>query len=574
VRPLPVHTTEEVGQVAHAVDELHEQAVLLAGEQARLQLQVGDMFETLSRRSRSLVDQQLTLIDRLESDEEDPERLESLFRLDHLAARMRRNGANLLVLAGSKVPREQAAPVPVAAVINAAASEVEDYTRVVTAVAPDSEILGVLAGDLVHLLAELMDNALRYSPPISQVRVSAVHTGNGGLVVEVSDIGLGMTETDLRVANTRLQSGGEVNPYTARHMGLFVVGRLAAQHGLVVRLRSTVAGEANSGTTAGVFIPAELLIRGSAPLPVEQPDYGQDNGVATDFQTDSHAAIGFEQTHDDEYEQEYDQEPGYEEYEPPAAEYRNGHADIPISLLPQRNPGASGISGIPSVPLEPVAEPEPVSLWSDEEDWPEDSMPAQTPTNTSAFFAARAQAANPPTNGAYPPAAAPPPPPPPPVEPVQPESIPAVPSQTSGTEDAIFQKMLSEWLIDDPHELAQSTDLDWKTVWDNGWEAAAAAEESPVSQHTEHGLPMREPGARLVPGAAEAADDGHNGRHRNGGANGTNGSDEHADAEYETGAHSRPARDPEAVRASIGNHFGGVHAGRTHARETRGTDDE
>jgi signal transduction histidine kinase len=600
VQPLPVHTTEEVGQVAHAVDELHEQAVLLAGEQARLQLQVGDMFETLSRRSRSLVDQQLTLIDRLESDEEDPERLESLFRLDHLAARMRRNGANLLVLAGSRVPREQAAPVPVAAVINAAASEVEDYTRVVTAVAPDSEILGVLAGDLVHLLAELMDNALRYSPPISQVRVSAVHTGNGGLVVEVSDIGLGMTEADLRVANTRLQSGGEVNPYTARHMGLFVVGRLAAQHGLVVRLRSTVAGEANSGTTAGVFIPAELLLRGSAPLPVDAPDYG--------VPTDSHAAIAIEQTVDDEYGEygdydEYVEEPSYEEYEPPAAEYRNGHADIPISLLPQRNPGASGISGIPSVPLAPV--PEPVSNWSEEEEWPEDSMPAQTgaseatgyaaapppqvpepverqsqaPTNTSSFFAARAQAAKAPTNGVYPPAA-----PPPPVEPVQAEPEPAqpapaqaAPSQTSGSEDAIFQKMLSEWLIDDPHELAQSTDLDWKTVWDNGWEAAAAAEESPVSQHTEHGLPMREPGARLVPGAAEAQDDGHNGRHRNGGANGTNGTngaDEPADSGHDTGAHARPSRDPEAVRASIGNHFGGVHAGRTHARETRGTDDE
>lgn len=576
VQPLPVHTTEEVGQVAHAVDELHEQAVLLAGEQARLQLQVGDMFETLSRRSRSLVDQQLTLIDRLEKDEADPERLESLFRLDHLAARMRRNGANLLVLAGSRVPREQAAPVPVAAVINAAASEVEDYTRVVTAVAPDSEILGVLAGDLVHLLAELMDNALRYSPPISQVRVSAVHTGNGGLVVEVSDIGLGMTEADLRVANTRLQSGGEVNPYTARHMGLFVVGRLAAQHGLVVRLRSTVAGEANSGTTAGVFIPAELLLRGSAPLPVEQPDYG-----SSDAHTDSHAAIAYEDMLDDEYDQEYVEEPGYQEYEPPAAEYRNGHADIPISLLPQRNPGASGISGIPSVPLQPQApEPEPVSLWSDEEEWPEDSMPAQTgaseatgyvpappverptqaPTNTSAFFAARAQAANPPTNGAYPPA-----------EPVRVEPLPEpTPSQTSGEDDSIFQKMLSEWLIDDPAQLAQSTNLDWNTVWDKGWEAAAAAEESPVSKHTEHGLPVREPGARLVPGAADIQDDDHNGRHRNG----ANGAEQPADAGHGPGAHSRPTRDPEAVRSSIGNHFGGVHAGRNHAREDRGTDDE
>ena len=346
VQPLPVYTTEEVGQVAHAVDELHEQAVLLAGEQARLQLQVGDMFETLSRRSRSLVDQQLTLIDRLERNEEDPERLDSLFKLDHLAARMRRNGANLLVLAGSKVPREQADAVPVAAVIDAAASEVEDYTRVVTAVAPDSEILGVVAGDLVHLLAELLDNALRYSPPISQVRVSAMHTGNGGLVIEASDVGLGMTEADLRVANTRLQSGGEVNPYTARHMGLFVVGRLAAQHGLVVRLRSTVARDPNSGTTARCLHPCRASAAGfgAAPgatptrLPVEQDSFATAPTRRTTSTSRSSSTCS-----------------------QPVAEYRNGHVDVPVSLLPQRNPGASGISGIPSVPIEPA--PEPVSDW-------------------------------------------------------------------------------------------------------------------------------------------------------------------------------------------------------------------
>ncbi|MDR3659720.1 MAG: sensor histidine kinase, partial [Mycobacterium sp.] len=258
VRPLPVQSTEEIGQVAHAVDELHEQAVLLAGEQARLQLQVSDMFETLSRRSRSLVDQQLSVIDQLERDEQDPQRLAKLFRLDHLAARMRRNGANLLVLAGSNVPREQGEPVPVTAVINAAASEVEDYTRVVTVASPDTEIHGSVAGDLVHLLAELLDNALRYSPPTSQVRVSAAHATNGALIIEVSDAGLGMTEADLRMANSRLRSGGEVNSYTARHMGLFVIGRLATHHGLVVRLRNTVEDEPDSGTTAGVYIPIEL----------------------------------------------------------------------------------------------------------------------------------------------------------------------------------------------------------------------------------------------------------------------------------------------------------------------------
>src|SRR5215217_6220975 len=347
VQPIPVHTSEEVGQVAHAVDELHEQAVLLAGEQSRLQLQVSDMFETLSRRSRSLVDQQLSLIDRLERNEEDPDRLESLFRLDHLAARMRRNGANLLVLAGARVPRVQAEPVPVSAIINAAASEVEDYTRVVTATVPDSEIHGAIAGDLVHLLAELLDNALRYSPPISQVRVSAVHTGNGGLVIEVSDIGIGMTDSDLRVANTRLQSGGEVNPYTARHMGLFVVGRLATQHGLVVRLRSTIAGEPNSGTTAGVFVPGDLLVVAGAPDHYGEPEYS----APADAHAGIHTALVLDEDHEDY--------PDYSD-EPIGHEYRNGHSEVPISLLPQRNPGASGISDIPAslaAPEESEAEP-------------------------------------------------------------------------------------------------------------------------------------------------------------------------------------------------------------------------
>src|SRR5689334_3751559 len=398
VQPIPVYTSEEVGQVAHAVDELHDQAVLLAGAQSQLQLQVSDMFETLSRRSRSLVDQQLSLIDRLERNEEDPERLESLFRLDHLAARMRRNGANLLVLAGAKVPREQADAVPMSAIINAAASEVEDYTRVVTATVPDSEVVGAIAGDLVHLLAELLDNALRYSPPISQVRVSAVHTGNGGLVIEVSDIGIGMTEPDLRVANTRLQSGGEVNPYTARHMGLFVVGRLASQHGLVVRLRSTIAGEPNSGTTAGVFVPGDLLVvAGAGPDQFGEPEYG----APADAHAGIHTALALDEDHDFG---DYVEEPGHE--------YTNGHGDVPVALLPQRNPGASGISDLPASLAQPAEEELPDD-WPAEEQWPEDSMPAQTqevppwgqrlapppeadraPVDTSAFFASRAQAAS------------------------------------------------------------------------------------------------------------------------------------------------------------------------------------
>lgn len=498
VQPIPVQTTEEIGQVAHAVDELHQQAIMLAGEQARLQLQVTDMFETLSRRNRSLVDQQLSLIDELERDEEDPGRLESLFRLDHLAARMRRNGANLMVLAGAQMSREQAASVPVAALVNAAASEVEEYTRVVTAGLPDSEIDGAVAGDLVHLLAELLDNALRYSPPTSQVQVSAVPTGNNGLVIEVSDTGLGMTGSDLRVANTRLESGGEVNPYTARHMGLFVVGRLAAQHGLVARLRSTVAGQADSGTTAGVYIPSRLLIHTRPGL----------HGVSdAQIPADAHAglvtALALEGAR-----------PAIEEPAAPTP------AAPVVEVLPQRQPGASGIAAPPAAPTPVPPEPAP----------PEPAEPEPRPSVAS-FFSVRPQ-------------------PPAPPEPEQPRAGHAT---LDDDDDAIYQKMLSEWLVD-PHELSQSSDLNWKSVWDNGWSAAEAAETAPVRDRTPEGLPVRQPGARLVPGHADeravaSADEPENG-------------------------HALPVRDPDAVRATIGSHFGGVHAGRRRAQETGGTDNQ
>ncbi|WP_141119916.1 sensor histidine kinase, partial [Mycobacterium malmoense] len=259
-QPLPVYTTEEIGQVAHAVDELHTQALLLAGDEARLRLLVNDMFETMSRRSRSLVDQQLSLIDRLERNEEDPERLDSLFRLDHLAARLRRNSANLLVLAGAQLARDQRDPVPLSTVLNAAVSEVEDYRRVEIAGLPEnSTLIGAAAGGAIHLFAELIDNALRYSPPSTPVRVSAARGGDAGVVVRIADAGLGMNDADRRIANMRLQAGGEVSPDNARHMGLFVVGRIAARHGIRVGLRGPAANEEGSGTTAEIYLPPAIL---------------------------------------------------------------------------------------------------------------------------------------------------------------------------------------------------------------------------------------------------------------------------------------------------------------------------
>ncbi|PLV45212.1 integral membrane sensor signal transduction histidine kinase, partial [Mycobacterium tuberculosis variant microti OV254] len=324
--PLPVYTTEEIGQVAHAVDELHTQALLLAGDEARLRLLVNDMFETMSRRSRSLVDQQLSLIDRLERNEEDPERLDSLFRLDHLAARLRRNSANLLVLAGAQLARDQRAPVPLSTVINAAVSEVEDYRRVQIAELPDCRLVGAVAGGVIHLLAELIDNALRYSPPTSFARISAARGRQDphGVVLRIADSGLGMNDADRRMANMRLQAGGEVTPENARHMGLFVVGRIAARHGIRVGLRGPAPNE-GQGTTAEIYLPAAVLAGpadGPTGVPardrmraVSSPSAKLASAVAAPPQATGGAAA------------------------PPAPLAARASQTPPVTLLPRRNPG-------------------------------------------------------------------------------------------------------------------------------------------------------------------------------------------------------------------------------------------
>jgi signal transduction histidine kinase len=258
ITALPVHTNEEVGQLARAIDDIHFQAVRLAGEHG-VRLQIGEMFETLSRRSRSLVEEQLVLIEALELDEDDPIRLDHLFRLDHLVTRMRRNGDNLLVLADTVEKHRRSAPEPLLEVLRAAMSEVEEYRRVTIGPTGDVWIAGAAAGDVGHLIAELLDNALRYSPPESSVTVTVSRAVDAGILVEVADRGLGMSAEDLRAANERLALGGEVTSETAKRMGLFVVGRLADRHEATVRLRTTDALNGQPGVTASVYLPGTLI---------------------------------------------------------------------------------------------------------------------------------------------------------------------------------------------------------------------------------------------------------------------------------------------------------------------------
>jgi signal transduction histidine kinase len=254
--PIPVHSREELGQLARAVDDMHRQAVNLATGEAQLRAQVGAMFVTLSRRNTTLVNQQLALIESLEQDEEDPQRLEQLFSLDHLATRMRRTAESLVILGGTEGRTASFEELSVSDIIHAAVSEVQDYQRVRIEGVPERMVSGRAASDIVHLMAELIDNALSYSPPGSPVSIQA-SDDDGKVAIEIVDNGLGMAGDALAQANDSLKRGGEVTVDTARRMGLFVVSRLAEDHGLTVKLRRNSNG---GGIIASITLPTAALV--------------------------------------------------------------------------------------------------------------------------------------------------------------------------------------------------------------------------------------------------------------------------------------------------------------------------
>ncbi|WP_031013915.1 nitrate- and nitrite sensing domain-containing protein [Streptomyces sp. NRRL F-5727] len=267
VESVGVHSRDEIGQVAAAFDDVHREAVRLAAEQALLRGNVNAMFTNLSRRSQGLIQRQLSLISELESREADPDQLSSLFKLDHLATRMRRNGENLLVLAGEEPGRRWTRPVPLVDVLRAAASEVEQYERIELAAVPATDVAGRVVNDLVHLLAELLENATSFSSPQTKVRVTGHALPDGRVLVEIHDTGIGLSPEDLAAINERLASPPTVDVSVSRRMGLFVVGRLSLRHGIRIQLRPSDSG----GTTALVMLPVDVAQGGRKPAPKSGP---------------------------------------------------------------------------------------------------------------------------------------------------------------------------------------------------------------------------------------------------------------------------------------------------------------
>ncbi len=288
--PALPYGRDEIGQVGRAFNEVQRSAIHSAVEEAKLRQGINEVFLNIARRSQTLLHRQLTILDRMQRRTDDPIELEDLFRVDHLATRMRRHAEDLVILAGSAPGRGWRNPVPLIDVARGAASEVEDYERVTVAQVPSLALAGRAVGDVIHLLAELIENATAFSPPHTRVNLAGDVVAHG-FAFEVEDRGLGMSATDLDAANERLVNPPDFDPGNSAQLGLFVVARLAARHGIKVSLRTSPYG----GITAVALIPAELIIGDIEPatgrhhtrrsraaiaaLPAGRPNTGNGAGV-------------------------------------------------------------------------------------------------------------------------------------------------------------------------------------------------------------------------------------------------------------------------------------------------------
>ena len=253
-RPIVTQARDEVGDVARALNEVQSSALGLAVEQAALRRNVAESYVNLGRRNQNLLSRLLDAVGDLERTEYDPDRLDQLYKLEHLATRIRRNAESLLVLSEPVAPARWQPPVQVADVVRAALGEIENYERVVVRTLEPAMVRGGSSADLAHLLAELIENGLRHSPPRELVEVSG-RVGAAGYALSIVDHGLGMTPEDLERANQRLAGAESVTVTPARYLGHYVTAVLAARHGIDVKLSGSVV----VGITARVVLPAAIL---------------------------------------------------------------------------------------------------------------------------------------------------------------------------------------------------------------------------------------------------------------------------------------------------------------------------
>ncbi len=480
IEPIDVDSLDEIGEVARAFDQVHKEAIRLAANEAALRGNVNAMFINLSRRIQSLVERQIRVITTLEQSEQDSERLANLFQIDHLATRMRRNSENLLVLAGQEFARRFGQPVALVDVIRAAVSEIEQYKRVTPTVEPGISIRRDAVRDVVHLVAELVENATSFSNTETPVTIEAYSLESGGMLIDITDQGVGMRPEAMAQANHRLDNPPAVDVEVSRRMGLFVVAQLAARHGIRIRLRAA----ASSGLSALVWLPPEAIAQPAGNAGPQRPG-GQVAPEAGQVAGNGRRSIAPVSERQSEHLDMADTAVirrrmragglGTAAGRPdPEPEHRGGHRTETFSA-PSGVGSYSPPNGIP-IPASTISVPPPGSI------------PVPSPTSSPVSV----------PNGGLPRRAGS----------TLTSEVPGAQADSHTVRERlpIYEAVETVWFRGGRQVMGEPRqEADWSSPADEGWRAAKVANEPTSDGTTQSGLPKRAPGTNLVPGTAAAS---------------------------------------------------------------------
>jgi signal transduction histidine kinase len=477
--PAEVASPDEIGDIARAFEQTRSTISRLGGNETGVRNKLDVMFVNLSHRGQSLVERQMRLIETLEQSERDQERRVILFRVNRIAARMHRDSQNLLVLAGHELSSSWNQPMMLLNVIRAAVSEIEEYERISVHAQPDIAISGPAVNDIVHLLAELIQNATSFSAVDMPVEISGQLLNSGGVLLSITDQGVGMSVHDISHANWRLENPPPVDVDVPKWIGLLVVSRIAARRGVRVRLQRAELG----GLTALVWIPDELIAR---PEAVVRPEF-------TRSDPDGYRRGAHEPRLDLRGAGAQRRMVGTRLAEPTASREEPRSAPLGRRLISEEDP--------PPRPAGPPAGPEPApqevpALAADAADTRHDRQRA---TDASApGGSGTAQLVSPLLAQTAPV----------PQETGSADSGVIVPAAVNPAEERrlpIFEAVESSWFRGARAPGSARADVkaggQWSSPADEGWRAAQTVESPAAGSPTAAGLPRRLPNANLIPGA-------------------------------------------------------------------------
>jgi signal transduction histidine kinase len=499
LKPVDVDAYDEIGEIARAVDELRREYLRLAVGETASHGKLNATFADLSHRGQSLMERQIRLLQHLEQGEPDAQRLATLLRVKSIGNRMHRHSDNLLILVGHEPSSNWSQPVPLAHVIRAAVSEIEEYQRVAVTAQPDLAVIGPAVNDVVHLLIELTENATSFSAADMQVDVSGQVLSSGGVLLQIADRGVGMTPKELAYANWRLENPPAADANVPKWIGLLVVARLAARHGVRVRLQSADFG----GLTALVWLPDEVLTEQGVMTPTRLggfPSAGTRRGLheaAPDpgYATAQREAVParFGPPSGDIRDTTLDRRPVPDAGRPSAQPWSPSAArsalragsqastGSPASELPEPGPDARAPRGNERSPVAsaPPATAVPLS---------QDTSSAASQDTSSAASQVASSAASQDTSSA-----------------ADGVIVPPVRDLEAEPRLPVFNSVESRWFGEGRSAPslpghASATGTRWSSPADAGWRAASTADSPASSGSTAAGLPQRTPNANLVPG--------------------------------------------------------------------------